>query len=349
MTLSAERRLLFRADGNATIGLGHLVRLLALADQLRGLAPSLFLVREPTAAVAQLLAAAGWAVQALPASQPLAAEADWLANHLLRPTDVLVLDGYGFDQRYQQRLRSSGCGLVYIDDLRAWPVVADVLINHSPGVVVTDYQITTQTTFLLGPAFSLLRPPFLAAAAPPQPVASLASALVCFGGADPLRLTARTLRALLAVPQLRRLGVLVGGAFGDASSLQELAEEHSECEITVYRNLGAAELVALLQEYDVAVVPASTVLIEALVLGRPVITGYYADNQQALAGYVHAHRQAFSIGNFADLADADLANALRQGLAFHQAQLRQPYVAQLAPARLRAEVQLLLDRHGLPH
>ena len=347
MTISAEPRLLFRADGNATIGLGHLVRLLALAEQLRGLAPGLFLVREPTAAVARLLADAGWEVQALPASQPLAAEADWLARHLLRPTDVLILDGYGFDLPYQQRLHSSGCGLVYIDDLLAWPVVADVLINHSPGILPTDYQSTAQTIFLLGPAFSLLRLPFLAAAAAPQPVASLTSALVCFGGADPLRLTERTLRALLAVPQLRRLGVLVGGAFGDGGPLQALAAQHAERKITVHRNLGATELVALLQDYDVAVVPASTVLIEALVLGRPVITGYYADNQHALANYVHAHQQAFSVGNFTDLTDIDLASALRKGLDFHQAQLRQPYVTQLEPTRLRTEVQALLDRYGL--
>jgi UDP-2,4-diacetamido-2,4,6-trideoxy-beta-L-altropyranose hydrolase len=342
MTISAAPRLLFRADGNATIGLGHLVRLLALADQLRGLATSVFLVREPTAAVIQLLASEGWTVQSLPAGQPWLAEADWLAQSILKPTDVLVLDGYSFDANYQRRLRASGCGLVYIDDLLAWPIVADVLINHSPGVAATDYQAAADTSFLLGPAFSLLRQPFLAGAASPQAPTASNSALVCFGGADPLRLSVRTLSALQSLPQLQRLGVLIGGAFGDTAALEQLAVQAMGPTITIYRNVSANALVDLLREYDVAVVPASTVLIEALVLGRPALTGYYADNQQALATYVHAREQAFSIGNFADLSAADLLRALQQGIRWLEITKRRPYVEQLQLGRLRAEVQRLL-------
>lgn len=345
MSLFATPRLLFRADGNATIGLGHLVRLLALADQLRGLATGIFLVRSPTEAVAQLLVAEGWAVQSLPADQPWLAEADWLAQHFLTPTDVLLLDGYHFEADYQRRLRASGCGLVYIDDLRAWPVVADVLINHSPGVMATDYQMAATPTLMLGPAFSLLRRPFLENAALSQAPAPANSALVCFGGADPLRLTIRTLRVLLALPHLRRLGVLLGSAFGDTAALEQLPLPAQSPLITIYRNVDANRLVELLQDYDLAIVPASTVLIEALVLGRPALTGYYADNQRALATYVHAHQQAFSVGNFADLSDADLLLALRQGMQWVATNTRRPYTEQLQPARLRAEIQRLLSQH----
>jgi UDP-2,4-diacetamido-2,4,6-trideoxy-beta-L-altropyranose hydrolase len=336
------RRLVFRADGNATIGLGHLMRLLALADLLRGLAPGIFVVREPTPAVAQLITDAGWAVQSLPAGQTLLAEADWLAESFLQASDVLLLDGYAYEAAYQQRLRQRGCGLVYIDDLRAWPVVADVLINHSPGVTPTDYQAPATTRLLLGPAYSLLRQPFLKAAAPPHASGDSPSILVCFGGADPLRLTARTLEALLTLPQVQRIGLLVGAAFDGDEALQQLTLQYPERAITVYRNLGAAELVTLLQAYGVAVVPASTVLIEALVLGRPALTGYYADNQQALASYVHAHHQAFSIGNFADLTGGKLATALWQGLRHLATHAPQPYVAQLHPEHLRAEIARLL-------
>ena len=343
MTSPPAPRLLFRADGDASIGLGHVVRLLALADMLRGLAPGVFMVRNPSAAVACLVAEAGWAMLPLPAGQPPEAEAEWLASELLGPTDVLVLDGYDFGLAYQQRLRQSDCGLVYVDDLRAWPVVADVLINHSPGVLPTDYQYYAGTQLLLGPAFSLLRPPFIAAAARPETPANLTSALLCFGGADPLRLTQRTLAALLAVPHLRQLSVVVGSAFSDGAALESLVAQPASAHINLHRNVDAAALVGLLQAHDVVVVPASTVLIEALVLGRPVITGYYADNQRALANYVDAHRQAFSVGNFADLAGAQLAAALRQGLAFLATTPRQPYAEQLRPDLLRAAIRHLLQ------
>jgi UDP-2,4-diacetamido-2,4,6-trideoxy-beta-L-altropyranose hydrolase len=345
MSHSPTSRLLFRADGNATIGLGHLVRLLALADQLRGLATSIFLVRAPTAAVMQLLNAEGWAVQSLPANQPWLAEADWLVQHFLTPADVLLLDGYHFEADYQRRLRASGCGLVYIDDLCAWPVVADVLINHSPGVAATDYKTVAAPVFMLGPAFSLLRQPFLDSATSPQAPALTRSALVCFGGADPLRLTIRILHALLALPHLQRLGVLLGGAFGDTVALEQLVTHAQGPLITIYRNVDAGTLVELLQDHDLAVVPASTVLIEALVLGRPVLTGYYADNQRRLATYVYTHQQAFSVGNFADLSDTELLLALREGMQWAATTNRRAYAEQLHPARLRAEVRCLLSQH----
>ena len=157
------------------------MRLLALADQLRGLAPGFFLVREPTPAVADLVAQAGWALTALLPPATSLEEANWLAHDFLQPSDVLVLDGYEFAYEYQQRLRQSGCGLVYVDDLRAWPVVADVLINHSPGVAPADYEAPPAAQLLLGPAFSLLRRPFVEQAAPPLANPALASVLVCFG------------------------------------------------------------------------------------------------------------------------------------------------------------------------
>ena len=334
-------RLLFRADGDATIGLGHVVRLLALADVLRGLAPSFFLVREPAAAVRQLIEAAGYAVVALPATRSLAAEASWLAADFLQAPDVLIVDGYHFDDDYQRRLRGSQCRLVAVDDLHAWPVLADVLLNHSPGVTPADYHPLGATTFLLGPAFSLLRRQFLEAAAPPRLVARPASALVCFGGADPLRLTERSLRALLALPPVQRVTLVVGGAFGDPGALRALAARHPALAISIRQNVAAPALVELLQQHDVAVVPASTVLIEALVLGCPVITGYYADNQRHLADYVQAQGQAVSVGDFGRLTAVELAAALRRGWPLAAAP-RPPYVAQLRPDLLRAAIAGLL-------
>lgn len=344
ITNSPARRLIFRADGDATIGLGHLTRLLALADELRGLAPGIFVVREPTAAVAQLLAGEGWPVYLLPSDHSLAAEAEWLATEWVLPNDVLLLDGYGFTTTYQQCLRQSGCGLVFIDDLRAGPVVADVLINHSPGITPADYDAPPAAQLLLGPAFSLLRRPFLEAISPPQAAADISSALICFGGADPLRLTARMLEALLTFPQLRQLSMVVGGAFGDIDALQKLAAQHPDRHISLHQNVAAPVLVTLLRAHAVAVLPASTMLIEALVLGRPAITGYYAKNQQALANYVHTHQQAFSVGNFADLTGTELLVSLRWGLDFLATQPRQPYVDQLRPDLLQAAVQRLLSR-----
>ena len=340
----AGQRLVFRVDGNATIGLGHVMRLLALADILRGLALGVFLIRAPSTGVKQLLNDAGWPVHPLPAEPSLMAEAEWLTSAFLLPTDVLLLDGYGFDFAYQRHLRRSGCELVFIDDLRAWPVVADVLINHSPGVAAADYEAPSSTHLLLGPAFSLLRQPFLEAATLPQVSSKPGSALVCFGGADPLGLTARTLAALSTLPQLHRISIVVGAAFSDMNALQHILKQSPVPLLELHCGVDATILVELLQSHAVVIVPASTVLIEALVLGRPAITGYYAANQMSLATYVQEKMQAFSIENFDEPSPLQLATLLKQGLDFFTSNSPRPYVEALRPDLLRAAVQDLLNR-----
>lgn len=343
-SMPGSPRLVLRADGNARIGLGHIVRSLALAEMVRPLFTEfVLLTRQPAPAVRQLAAAVPINLVELPA-QSSSAEAAQLPEYL-RPTDVVVLDGYEFDAAYQARTAACSGKLVLIDDLHQFPTPsADLIINQSPGVVPTDYVARPTTRFCLGPAFSLLRQPFREQARAPRPVPiPISSVLVCFGGADPLRLTQWALTALLALPQVARVGIVTGSAFEGAAELHQLAGQFSTKKTTFHHAVPAAELVALFRQHEAAVVPASTVLVEVLVLGSAAITGYYAENQRALATYVHAHEQAFSVGNFAALPAQAWPDALLAGLRFHQSTLRQSYAEQLAPDKLLAEFQRLIQ------
>ncbi|MEJ7665859.1 MAG: hypothetical protein WKG07_43260 [Hymenobacter sp.] len=92
-------RLVLRADGNGRIGLGHVMRPLALAEILRTviLRSGFFLFKRPPLIVRLVIQRAG--LEAVELLGELTNEE--LARSLLRPTDVLVLDGYGFDYAYQ--------------------------------------------------------------------------------------------------------------------------------------------------------------------------------------------------------------------------------------------------------
>lgn len=335
-------RIIFRADGNAVIGLGHLVRSLALAAIVRPVAECWVAVQAPTPAVRQLIEEAQVRLWELPA-RAAAPEAAALAPQL-SARDIVVLDGYQFDTSYQQTLAASGCRLVAIDDLRAWPMAVDLVINHSPGVTREQYQAGPQTRFCLGPEYSLLRAPFLAQARRPEPPAAIRRVLLCFGGADPLQLTCRCLAVLLSLPGLEEIGVVTGGAFLHLEALHALAATLPAGRVVFHQNAPAKEMAALLQWPQAVVCPASSILIESLVLGKAALTGYYADNQRPLADYVHQHRQAHSLGDFTVLSDEALQAALEQGLHALAHQSRVPYVQRPAPGKLRAEFQRLLVR-----
>lgn len=333
-------RLILRADGDARIGLGHVMRLVAVAELLGAEFDYTFAIQEPSAAVSQLLTGAGLLVQVLP-TQPIQAEAAWLVANLLKPGDVIVLDGYSFDYSYQQTLRAARIRLVAIDDLRTWPAVADVLINHSPGVTSAMYEGGLQTTFLLGPAYSLVRRAFVEACCPPIPPAPITTVLVSFGGADPLGLTTKCLAALLALDGLTHIGLLTGSAFaGDLTLLKQQATTFGKA-VVLHQRLNATELVQTLRAYDAIICPASTILIESLLLGRPVLTGYFVENQLHLATFVQQHGQAHSVGDFTQLGDAGWLAALTSGREWLTSTPRNSYTTTLHHQELRTVVRRL--------
>ncbi|SNR33164.1 UDP-2,4-diacetamido-2,4,6-trideoxy-beta-L-altropyranose hydrolase [Hymenobacter mucosus] len=338
-------RLVFRADGNATIGLGHIVRSLALASMVRAGENDYVLARNPSGVVKNLVQDAGLRLVELPECA-LQTEADYLSAQFLNATDIVVLDGYAFDYDYQQRIKSSGCRLVCIDDLHQGQFVADLVINHSPGITADMYHGLPTTRFCLGPAYSLLRPPFLQHSQLPRATAPIHSILLCFGGADPLQLTDRCAAMLLsAYPSIRRLGVVMGGAAATSSAITALQGAYPATEVEEFRGLSAAAMVQVLANYDAIICPASTILIEALVLGVPAITGYYVDNQHSLADYVQQNYHAYSVGNFVSLTDSELHDALQQGLEWLTHASRQPYVGNLSPEQLQYEFRLLQSTH----
>ena len=105
-------KLVFRADGNAQIGMGHVMRCLALADMLKDDFRMRFALVDPTPAVCSLIENSGLSIINLPASSQ---QADFLAQ--IEPDEIAVLDGYAFDQTFQQSVRSRARKLVFIDDM----------------------------------------------------------------------------------------------------------------------------------------------------------------------------------------------------------------------------------------
>ena len=154
---STPHRVLFRCDGNAATGLGHLSRCVNLARYLQREAPAtqnVFWGNYDDFSVS-LLARYG-----LPTlSAPLPGndnEGITLTRNVCAAFDVLLLDNYGIDQHYINGLKQQPFRLALIDDdqrhnLRG----ADLVICIRSGAEVLDYGARHQ---LLGPSFTLVKP-----------------------------------------------------------------------------------------------------------------------------------------------------------------------------------------------
>ena len=180
-----KRKVKIRVDANSQIGLGHLIRCIALAHMLRDDYEISFHSAGPVESTRDLVPACGFRLIAM------TGEDDYLS--FVEEGDIVILDGYGFDDVYQKKVKDRGTFLICIDDIPNRHFVADMVINHAPGINKEDYSCESYTQLCLGPEYAMLRPEFLAGAEPSKNRSDL---LLCIGGADPLNLNERILESL---------------------------------------------------------------------------------------------------------------------------------------------------------
>lgn len=275
------KKIIFRADGNAQIGLGHVMRCLALAEMLGADYDRRFAIVQPSPEISWLIHEKGVMVIRLETNE----SAEFLA--VLRPDDVLVLDGYSFSEPYQRMVWQKAKKLVFIDDLVEGYQVADVVINHAGAVTEYDYRAKPYTQFLLGTRYLMLRSEFFRPVTPPSTEGTI---FVSLGGADPHNVSAKVLDGLRIVfrqlGQSRRVHLVVGPFHPNRAGLAAY-EEHIE-HLSILSNLSAAQIANELEKCQLAIVACSTVAYEACALSRPILPIQTADNQMQLAKFFTA-------------------------------------------------------------
>jgi len=141
-----KRKIIFRADGGPNIGMGHFIRTLALAEMLKDDFYCIYVTKSPSA------------YQIIEIEKVCHERLDLPANkshfkvflNILKGDEIVVLDNYFFTTEYQRAIKNKGCKLVCIDDLHDKEFVADLIINHTPGVLKNDYIAQPYTQLALG-------------------------------------------------------------------------------------------------------------------------------------------------------------------------------------------------------
>lgn len=271
------KKILFRADGNATTGLGHLYRLFSLVEMVKNHFDVVFLTKaESTLDVIPK----DYKVTTIPTHIGIDQEPKWINEHFSVNSYSLIVDGYHFDAPYQKELKKHGFTLMYIDDLASKHMFADFVINHSPYLNESDYKKESYTKLALGTQFALLRPAFLKAAKETRILKEISTAFVCFGGADPFNLSVKAVEGLLVIDTIKHIHVVLGGAYKHLELL-ELAKTNLNS-LTIHRNLSETELVSIMQLSQIAIAPASTILYELCCVKMPIFSGFYVDNQELI-------------------------------------------------------------------
>jgi len=337
-------RIIFRVDGNSQIGLGHLVRSMALAHMIQSHFRCFFATQQPDPEIVVLLQSQDLEIITLPKTDQYEAEAYALRDNILQTGDIVVLDGYSFATSYQAILKQKIIKLVCIDDIFTYHFVADVIINHAPGITADLYATEPYTSFCLGPEYALLREPFLRSSFPKPVVSSTPTSIfVCFGGADAFNLTLAITQALTQIPTVKEIHIVIGSSYKFASTLINLKKARNNQRINIYQNLDAESLRKVIDQCLAAICPASSVLMEVLSCRLKTLTGFYVENQRNFAHYCQENNYCFSLGNYLDKTPDALINSIQDFILKADSFNPKPYIVGNPQKNLLNQFLLLVD------
>jgi len=307
------RRALVRTDASVSIGTGHLMRCMTLADHLamRGWSVQ-FASRALPAPLLADIRSRGHGLIRIPVAVPMDEEPGILAGELAsHAPDLTIIDHYGIGEAWQRDARRWSGALMAIDDLAAAPLDVDLLLNQNLGEREGTYDglLPESCISLLGPRYALLRPQFRAARGPNPPVRrQVKRVLIFLSGADEPDATR------IAAGAVERLGiasdVVVGAAYPHLDRLRAWARGARG--VTLHQNV--ADMAGLMLAADLAIGAPSSASWERCCVGLPTILVTLADNQIRAGEALVRAGAAVNAGWHSDVDEAMLASCVA-GLA----------------------------------
>ncbi len=299
-------RVVFRADASVTIGNGHVMRCLTLADELRARGSECrFVTRRLQGHLGPLIEERGYPVVLLdappnglvisgPPDHASWAGVSWERDMeetraAIAGMDWLIVDHYAFDARWQHGLADGVGQIMVIDDLADRPHTAALLLDQNLGRESCDYdgKVPDDCRRLIGPSFALLRPEFAAIRGESlerRKDAELSHLMVSMGGTDTIDATSTVLHVLAHanLPGNLRISVVMGKHAPALERVRALATQMPwPTEVLV----DVRDMAALMADADLIVGAGGSTIWECCCLGLPGIIVETAANQ---AGVVAA-------------------------------------------------------------
>lgn len=265
-----------RADGGSKIGMGHVNRCLALAEELKCENCDITFITKNVETVTKKFTEDGFKFISLP---DLQTEEIIYIKEKIKGFDILITDSYDIDFKYLDEIKKTGIFLVTIDDLNlleSYP--SDIVINGNIYAEDLNYKSTYgQTKFLLGTEYTLLRKEFRNITN--KKIKDTAkNILITMGGSDPNGFTLKILEIIKDRKDLK-MDVVIGASFEDklVNEINELIKRRGN--ISTYHDVNAKIMKELMIKADIAISAGGSTLYELAAAGVPTLAVIAADNQ----------------------------------------------------------------------
>lgn len=310
--------ILIRTDASTTIGSGHVMRCLTIAASLSKLGHHV-----------------GFWMEALPGNLiELVENHGFPVTSGIRPVDILIVDHYQLDARWEQTMRVYAAKIVVIDDLANRRHDCDMLLDQN---VVRNYEhrydglVPAHCKKLLGPQYLMMRDEFIEARRNRIFRSGEVRRLLLFmGGSDPTHETMKVLHALRQTAvRFEHIDVVVGSNNTQRAEIEHICDERQyafHCQIDY--------MASLMNMADFSLGAGGATTWERCYVGLPSTSTIVADNQLAstqtaeeLGAVINlGWHEGVGIATYAKLLDSlpsqreRIKQVSRQGLKITQSQ-----------------------------
>ncbi|WP_028834550.1 MULTISPECIES: UDP-2,4-diacetamido-2,4,6-trideoxy-beta-L-altropyranose hydrolase [unclassified Pseudoalteromonas] len=286
-------QVVIRADASRSIGSGHIMRCLVLADALSDLNYSvLFACLPQQGDMISYIEERGFAVIKLNMPNEVfnpqsdAEYEAWLHRssladaedfiQMIGRADLVITDHYAIGKTWQKLVRKiMGCFLVSIDDLvrdHEADLIVDQTLGRKPNEYNADCLVLAGSEYaMLAPNFSLLRKFAFRRSSP----SDRPKVLISMGGIDNQNVTLRALKSLVG-----KINANFTVLLSPRAPHYQLVKSWCNKQSNVLHKDFEADMAGLMLKHDVAIGAPGTTSWERACLGLPSILVPLADNQE---------------------------------------------------------------------
>lgn len=274
--------ILFRADSSSTIGTGHIMRDLVLAEQFQG-AHIIFATQDLSGNINHKIKEKDYGIEILN-SNDIEEVVELIKKYDI---DMIVIDHYGMDYSYEKMLKEKTSVKIFVLDDTYEKHYCDILLNHNIGADETRYKslVSESCELRCGAKYTLLREEFLQAKKRKKVARKNKTIFLSMGGSDAFNFNLKILKKLKKYRNIQ-VSLATTTANRNLPQLTRFAFQNKWVKLHVNAN----NIANLMAGSDFAIITPSVTVNEALYLKLPFITLKVIDNQEDIHKYLKKKR-----------------------------------------------------------
>ncbi|WP_158999135.1 UDP-2,4-diacetamido-2,4,6-trideoxy-beta-L-altropyranose hydrolase [Pigmentibacter ruber] len=309
-------KIVIRVDGSDTIGSGHFARCLVLANEFRNKGCSVeFISFKHKNNLNFLPSDASFKVHNIQSNDNIwnwKEDINWIKSNFLNLTyDLLIIDHYGIDIKWEDNVKFLAKKIFVIDDLADRQHICDYLLDQN---LVENFEtrykniIPNYAMQFLGPKFALLRDEFLSSNIEIKRERNIVkNILITFGGGDASFVIIKVLKALNELNYaIDRINLVISKNTSNLDNIKNL------CKFNTELHIDCKNISSLMQEADLCIGAGGITNWERCYLSLPSVIISLADNQVPIAQYLNAKGIVKYLGSAYSITEIEIIKCLAE-------------------------------------